>query len=106
MGEDIRTRMVERLRESADCRNNPDEARELREAAVEIDRLDAECERAWESYRIAFEQAVANGQTGGWWRKTLEQIRELVNKRQLPVTNQVYELADAALRSQGIEGDD
>jgi len=30
-------------------------------------------------------------------REALEQIRELVSKRQLPITNQVYEIADAAL---------
>lgn len=32
-------------------------------------------------------------------RKALEEIRETVKKRQLPITNEVWELADAALAS-------
>lgn len=34
---------------------------ELRDIASGLAQLDAECERAWKAYRIAHDQAVANG---------------------------------------------
>lgn len=36
-------------------------------------------------------------------RKALIEIREAVSKRQLPITNQVYEIADKALATRPVE---
>lgn len=56
---------VEILIEQAEIINEPffrEAADLITRQAEEIARLDAECERAWEAYRIAQDQAMKNGE--------------------------------------------
>lgn len=55
--------LIERLRYEAEWKTCPPSERALwTEAAATIERLDAECEQRISAYKIAFDQAVANGE--------------------------------------------
>ena len=46
----------------------------------EIERLNAECERAWEAYRIAHNQAMTNGESALDHKAQAERLRKVLEE--------------------------